>query len=88
MTFQDKIVGCYLRAATVVALALLIVSPARALYFESISTVSVSNQSVTVILPKTGMSASELAVIVNDADPQSVEVANYYRVQKKIPKKI
>lgn len=37
------------------------------------------------LLPKTGLISSELAVVVNLDDPQSVEVANYYQKARKIP---
>jgi uncharacterized protein (TIGR03790 family) len=38
-----------------------------------------------VILPKLGIDASELAVIVNELDAQSVEVAQYYQMKRSIP---
>lgn len=38
-----------------------------------------------VMLPKSGLSAAELGVLVNDADPQSKEVADYYVAARKIP---
>lgn len=42
-------------------------------------------QAITVQLPKSGLVASELAVIVNDLDPLSVEIAEYYRLRRGIP---
>jgi uncharacterized protein (TIGR03790 family) len=39
----------------------------------------------TVILPKTGLDPAELAVLVNDSDPQSTEVADYYQSTRSIP---
>jgi uncharacterized protein (TIGR03790 family) len=36
-------------------------------------------------LPKTSLAASDLAVIVNDEDPLSVKIANYYQTKRKIP---
>ena len=36
-------------------------------------------------LPKTGLTAEELAVVVNDDDPQSLAIAEYYRVKRGIP---
>ena len=38
-----------------------------------------------VILPRTGIEAAELAVIVNDSDALSVQVAAYYVAKRKIP---
>lgn len=38
-----------------------------------------------VTLPQAALTAKELAVIVNDQDPQSVAVANYYQQQRQIP---
>ena len=39
----------------------------------------------TLILPKTGLDPSEVAILVNDQDPQSVEVAAYYQQARAIP---
>lgn len=38
-----------------------------------------------VILPKQGLEAADLGVIVNDNDPQSVAVAYYYQQKRNIP---
>lgn len=38
-----------------------------------------------VLLPRTGITAEELAVLVNDADPLSVSIAAYYVSARKIP---
>lgn len=38
-----------------------------------------------VIFPKTSLQADEVAVIVNDLDPVSVEVGDYYRLKRKLP---
>ncbi|HEY9198382.1 MAG TPA: TIGR03790 family protein, partial [Gammaproteobacteria bacterium] len=38
-----------------------------------------------VILPKHRLAADELAVIVNDADPLSRQIAHYYRQRRRIP---
>jgi len=40
---------------------------------------------ISVMLPKTGISASELGVVVNDNDPLSVQIANYYISARGIP---
>ncbi len=39
----------------------------------------------TILLPRTSINASELALIVNDSDPQSVQVASYYQQVRNIP---
>lgn len=39
----------------------------------------------TLIVPRSSIQASEVAVLVNDNDPQSVEVASYYQQVRKIP---
>jgi uncharacterized protein (TIGR03790 family) len=39
----------------------------------------------TLIVPRSSIQASEMAVLVNDNDPQSVEVASYYQKVRKIP---
>ncbi|BCT69061.1 hypothetical protein NNRS527_02675 [Nitrosospira sp. NRS527] len=36
-------------------------------------------------LPRTGLAPDELAVIINDSDPQSLEVADYYQKARHIP---
>jgi uncharacterized protein (TIGR03790 family) len=38
-----------------------------------------------IILPKVGLEPSDLAVIVNDNDPQSVAVGEYYKTKRGIP---
>ena len=44
-----------------------------------------SGAAPTVLFPKTALDASELALLVNDQDPQSVAVAAYYQQQRGIP---
>jgi len=39
----------------------------------------------TVFLPKAALDPAEVAIVVNDADAQSLAVAEYYRVQRAIP---
>ena len=39
----------------------------------------------TIIFPKYGLSKTELAVLINDNDAQSIEVANYYIAARQIP---
>jgi uncharacterized protein (TIGR03790 family) len=38
-----------------------------------------------ILFPRTGISADELGVVVNDSDPLSVAVASYYVAARKIP---
>jgi len=38
-----------------------------------------------IVLPRTGFEATDLAIIVNDADPLSIKIANYYQRQRNIP---
>jgi len=39
----------------------------------------------TLSVPRAGIQPSEIAVLINDNDPQSVEVANYYQQKRSIP---
>lgn len=39
----------------------------------------------TVFFPKTSLGPEDLGVIVNDADPLSVEIAQYYKIKRGIP---
>ena len=36
-------------------------------------------------LPKTGLVPEELAVVVNDNDPMSASIAEYYRERRRVP---
>lgn len=40
---------------------------------------------VNTLLPRTGITAQDLAIVVNDNDPQSVNVGEYYQEARKIP---
>jgi uncharacterized protein (TIGR03790 family) len=42
-------------------------------------------QAPQVILPRSGLVASDLAVVVNSRDPLSIKIANYYQQQRQIP---
>jgi uncharacterized protein (TIGR03790 family) len=44
-----------------------------------------SIQVATLIEPRSSIQPSEIAVIVNDNDPQSIAVANYYQQERRIP---
>jgi uncharacterized protein (TIGR03790 family) len=48
------------------------------------SPVAVSGNAPSVVLPSTALTARELAVIVNDADPLSIAIADYYRQRRGI----
>ena len=39
----------------------------------------------TLFVPRSSIQISEIAVLINDNDPQSVEVASYYQKVRKIP---
>src|ERR1700755_2873453 len=56
---------------------------------QSTETVNVlDTNSVTVAtlsVPRSSIQASEIAVLINDNDPQSVEIANYYQRVRNIP---
>lgn len=39
----------------------------------------------TLVVPRSSIQAPEIAVLINDNDPQSVEVASYYQQVRKIP---
>ncbi len=46
---------------------------------------SVGSQSLVIDLPRSGISASELALVVNELDPLSIRIADYYREQRQLP---
>jgi uncharacterized protein (TIGR03790 family) len=53
---------------------------------EAVEVLDVNSVKVaTLILPRSSIQTSEIAVLVNDNDPQSVEVASYYQQVRKIP---
>src|SRR5690349_22076362 len=53
---------------------------------ESIDVLDANSKVVaTLSVPRSSIQPSELAVLVNDNDPQSVEVANYYQRVRNIP---
>ena len=61
----------------------------RLLFFFSVYLLNVSVQAQgqpVVLLPASGLVAKDLAIIVNRQDPLSVNIANYYQQQRKIPK--
>jgi uncharacterized protein (TIGR03790 family) len=53
---------------------------------ESVPVLSASTRPIaTLSMPRSGILPSEIAVLINDNDPQSVEVANYYQEKRGIP---
>lgn len=50
-----------------------------------LSTTVTARAEPRIILPKHRLDASELAIIVNDADPLSRQIAHYYQQQRDIP---
>ncbi len=42
-------------------------------------------ENLDLVLPKTGLSVDELAIVVNDDNPQSIAIAEYYRKKRGIP---
>jgi uncharacterized protein (TIGR03790 family) len=46
---------------------------------------SVGGQALVVDLPRSGITAAELAVVVNQRDPISVRIADYYQKRRNIP---
>ena len=51
-----------------------------------VDTANIGKSPVHVELPRSGISAQELALIVNTRDPLSVVVADYYQQERNIPK--
>ena len=53
---------------------------------ESVNVLDANSAMVaTLFVPRSGIQTSEVAVLINDNDPQSVEVANYYQLVRNIP---
>jgi uncharacterized protein (TIGR03790 family) len=53
---------------------------------ESVNVLDANSAAVaTLFVPRSSIQASELAVLINDNDPQSVEIANYYQRVRNIP---
>lgn len=72
-----------LTVASFLALALFCASPGYAVSDRADTVSEVS--APTVIFPKTSLGPDDLAVIINDADPLSVEIAQYYKTRRDIP---
>jgi hypothetical protein len=55
---------------------------------ESVNVIDANSTPVaTLLVPRRGIQSSEIAVLINDNDPQSVDVANYYQQKRNIPNK-
>jgi uncharacterized protein (TIGR03790 family) len=53
---------------------------------ESVNVLDASSAVVaTLFVPRSSIQSSELAILINDNDPQSVEIAEYYQRARKIP---
>ncbi|MCB9771368.1 MAG: TIGR03790 family protein [Candidatus Omnitrophica bacterium] len=52
---------------------------------EVLTATSPENKTISVILPRRAIDASQLAVLINSQDPQSVKVAEYYAQTRNIP---
>jgi uncharacterized protein (TIGR03790 family) len=77
-------------AASYLALACLLVpSPLAAQAPRNVEAVNVIDASSTTVatlfVPRSSIQSSEIAVLINDNDPQSVEVASYYQQVRNIP---
>lgn len=77
-------------AANYLALALLLApSPLTAQVPRNVEAVNVVDANaatvVTLLVPRSSIQSSEIAVLINDNDPQSVEVASYYQQVRNIP---
>lgn len=53
---------------------------------ESVNVLDANSAVVaTLSVPRSGIQSSEVAVLINDNDPQSVEIANYYQQARNLP---
>ena len=53
---------------------------------ETVNVIDAASAAIaTLLVPRTSIQNSEIAVLINDNDPQSVEVATYYQQVRKIP---
>ena len=59
---------------------------AQSMRTEPVNVLDANSATVaTLFVPRSSIQISEIAVLVNDNDPQSLEVANYYQQARKIP---
>ena len=73
---------------TAAHVALLLLAP-RLAFAQGTEAVNVLDANArpiaTLLVPRRGIQSSEIAVLINDNDPQSVEVARYYQQKRHIP---
>lgn len=77
-----------MKKGVVSALLLLLLAPGMALAqgMQAIGVLDASARPVaTLLAPRRGLQPSEIGVLVNDHDQQSVEVASYYQQKRRIP---
>lgn len=89
-TNRERLLGrCPLAAANILLLSLIapnFVAAQPLQRTESVEVLDASSAKVAaLIVPRSGIQPSEVAVLINDNDPQSVEVASYYQQVRKIP---
>ena len=75
-----------IRVAASVALFVFAPMLAFAQETETVNVVDANSTPVaTLLVPRRGIQSSEIAVLINDNDLQSVDVANYYQQKRNIP---
>jgi hypothetical protein len=73
-------------AVTSVVLSLFAPLAAFAQDTENVNVLDANSAPIaTLLVPRRGIQPSEIAVLINDNDPQSVDVANYYQNKRNIP---
>jgi hypothetical protein len=73
-------------AVTSVVLSLFAPLAAFAQDTENVNVLNANSAPIaTLLVPRRGIQPSEIAVLINDNDPQSVDVANYYQNKRNIP---
>lgn len=86
----NRLVGrCSLAAAYPVLVGLFVPNFAVAQSLQKTEPVEIMDANsvkvATLIVPRSSIQTSEIAVLINDNDPQSVEVASYYQQVRMIP---
>jgi uncharacterized protein (TIGR03790 family) len=73
---------------TAAPVVLLLLAPGLALAqgTEAVSVLGSNARAIaTLLVPRRGIQPSEMAILINDNDPQSIEVASYYQQKRHIP---
>jgi uncharacterized protein (TIGR03790 family) len=73
-----SLLRCFLRAVGALVVVLAGPAPSLAVEFAAASTTPILE------LPRTGLTADDIAVVINDADPYSVEVGAHYAAARRI----